>query len=83
MFYSLARGQDFHKDGAPAINLTQFVVQIITRGSKFRLHLVWGRFDFKKIISFFLFLIGPSFSRVREQNLWKVPEHSSCLQMPL
>ena len=53
MFYSLARGQDFHKDGAPAINLTQFVVQIITRGSKFRLHLVWGRFDFKKIISFF------------------------------
>ena len=54
MLYSLARGQDFHKDSAPAIKLTQFVAQIITRGSQLRLHLVWGRFDFKKIDLFFL-----------------------------
>ena len=88
MLYSLARGQDFHKDGAPAIKLTQFIVKIITRGSQFRLHLVWGHFDLKKMVfSFFFFFffykIDPSFSRVREQNLWKVPEHSSCLKLPL
>lgn len=43
-FCLLARAQDFQY-GAPEIEFTQFVSQIITRGSQFRLYLVWGRLD--------------------------------------